>query len=103
MVGMAEPMFTPQIRKDAKYRGMRPCMAKAWRIPTAAEEDWITAQRTAPTRIPSMGFLAFIMKSWNQMTSFRGFIAPLMVCRPWKRRPKPRMIWPICLVCFFLE
>ena len=26
-----------------------------------------------------------------------------MVCSPWISRPKPRMIWPMCLFCFFLE
>ena len=93
----------PQIRNDAKYSGIRPCMASACKIPTAAEEDWITAHSAAPTRMPRMGFLAFIMKFWNQATSFRGPMAADMVCRPWNRRPKPRMIWPMCLFCFFLE
>ena len=38
IVGMAEPMLMPQIKNEAKYSGISPCMARAWRMPTAAEE-----------------------------------------------------------------
>ena len=59
--GTEEPMLMPQMMKEAKWMGISPCRARACNTPTAAEEDWMTAQSSTPTSTPTMGFWAVVM------------------------------------------
>ena len=88
----------PQTRNAAKRRGISPCMARACRIPTEAEDDWRMAQSRTPTTKPRIGFVAFMMNFWKTGESLRGDMAEDMVFRPWNRSPNPKMTWPMYLV-----
>ena len=72
----------------------------ACRIPTDAEELWITAVRIAPTIIPRIGFSNAVKRDVNSGTPAKGFTAPLIVSIPNIRTAKPTRIVPIS---FFLS
>ena len=51
------PMFCPKRTYTAPESGIMPVAASACRMPTDAEDDWMTAVNTAPTRMPISGLL----------------------------------------------
>ena len=63
------PIFCPNSTYTALDRGTIPVAASAWRIPTDAEEDWMIAVNTAPTRIPISGLLNLVMRLINASDS----------------------------------
>ena len=69
-------------------------MARAMRIPTEAEELWIIAVKTKPTRIPNSGkerLSAMLTKALLSPIHLR---LSLISERPRKSMPKPAAIWP---------
>ena len=79
-----------------------PVEERAWRMPTEAEEDWMTAVTPAPTSTPMMG----LVMVWNIRakagSSRRGSTAASIWNIPVKRMPKPRSICPTSLGRSFL-
>ena len=73
---------------------MRPLPARACRIPTEAEEDWIMAVKIMPAKIPRAGLLKRVISPMNASDSRRGTMAPLIISMPRKSTPKPAMICP---------
>ena len=53
--------------------GIVPVPANACKIPTAAEEDWITAVKSAPMIIPINGLSNFVMVCINAEDSFLNY------------------------------
>ena len=79
MTGEDDPTLIPHIMKAAKYKGISPCIARACRIPTAADELWMTIHSTTPIKNPRTGFFAFRIKFWNMTESLSGAIELLIV------------------------
>ena len=75
---------------------MTPLIARACKIPTDAEEDWISAVNPAPTRIPSRGLLNLVISSTNCGSSLNGDMAELIMSIPMNRTPMPATIPAIC-------
>lgn len=73
---------------------MSPLSASAWRIPTDAEEDWMTAVKSAPARIPSSGLPNRVMRLTNASESRSGIMEELIISIPMKRMPSPATICP---------
>ena len=69
------------------------------KIPTDAEDDWITAVSTVPASTPKTGMENFRRIPVNSGTSARGLTAPLMVSIPNISTENPIRIVPIS---FFL-
>ena len=63
------PIFWPKSTYTALDSGIIPVDANACRIPTDAEDDWITAVNTAPTRIPISGLLNCVIRLMNASDS----------------------------------
>ena len=95
------PMFCPNRTNTALYRSMTPLMARACKIPTDAEEDWISAVKPAPTRMPRSGLLNFVIISTNCGSSLKGDIAELIISIPIKSTPMPATIPAICWIFLF--
>ncbi len=88
------PMFWPMMMGTAAAQVMAPVEERACKIPTEAEEDWITAVTPAPTSTPKMGFV-MAWKSWAKAgSSRRGRTAASIWNMPVKSTPKPRSICP---------
>ena len=79
-----------------------PVAHSACRIPTEAEELWITAVSAAPLNIPRTGLENMVRIPVNSGTSASGFTAPLMVSIPVIRMAKPTRIVPRSF-CFSLR
>ena len=77
-----------------------PVTESACSIPTDADDDCITAVSTAPTIIPSTGFVNSVKRFVNCGTSVSGFTAPDICSIPNISTAKPRRIVPIF---FFLS
>ena len=60
-----------------------------------AEELWRRAVTAAPTRMPSRGLEKAEKSAWNSGSSWSPETAPSIVFMPMKRRPRPKMIWPM--------
>ena len=56
------PIFCPNSIYTALESGITPVPASACRIPTEADEDWMTAVNTAPITIPVSGLLKVVIK-----------------------------------------
>ena len=81
MIGTAAPKLTA------------PVVHNACRIPTDAEDDWITAVRIMPASTPKTGFWNSISRLVNSGTSASGETAALMESMPNIRIAKPtRMV-----------
>ena len=91
---MQVPMFWPKRIYTAVGSPMTPLTAKACRIPTEAEEDWISAVKAAPARMPINGLLKLDTRSTKAGESRRGIMAELIISIPMNRIPSPAMIWP---------
>ena len=59
------PIFCPNSTYTALDRGIIPVAARACKIPTDADEDWIMAVNTAPTRMPRSGLLNCVIRWIN--------------------------------------
>ena len=59
------PMFCPNRMYTALDRGTSPALARACRMPTEAEEDWMMAVNTAPMAMPASGLENVVMKLMN--------------------------------------
>ena len=94
------PMFCPIMIGIAALNGTVPVRHRACRIPTDAEDDWITAVRRAPAITPNNGFENLSNRFVNSGTSARGFTAELIISIPYIRIAKPIKIVPIS---FFFE
>ena len=93
---MQVPMFCPKSTYTALDSGIIPVAASACRIPTDAEDDWITAVNTAPTRIPRSGLLNCVIRLINASDSWSGSIAAPIMSIPMNRTPSPAkmlLIW----------
>ena len=93
------PIFCPMMIGSAVPKVTLPVAQSACKIPTDAEEDWITAVRTAPAIIPSTGLENMVRMLVNSGTSANGFTAFDMVSIPNIRTANPSKIPPIS--CFF--
>ena len=78
---------------------MHPVSARAWRMPTEAEEDWMMAVSSVPASSPISGLRKETISSRNWGTSRRGETAPLIISIPYISRAKPRKMTPTS--CFF--
>ena len=95
------PMFCPKSTNTALWILITPPMASAWRMPTDAEEDWITAVNTAPTRIPRMGLENLVTIWMNVWESRSGTMASLIIPIPMNSTPIPAMMPPTCWIFLF--
>ena len=87
------PIFCPMIMGTAAPKLTAPVMHSACKIPTDAEEDWITAVRMSPASTPNTGFWNLISRLVNSGTSASGETAALMESMPNIRIAKPtRMV-----------
>ena len=77
-----------------------PVMASACKIPTDAEEDWITAVSIAPASTPSTGFEKVTKSCLKAGTCDSPDTAEVMVSIPNMIVAKPRRMVP---VSFFLS
>ena len=91
----AVPMWAPRMMGMAELKVTRPVLDNACRIPTDAEEDWMTTVTTTPTRMPRMGFVMVTNRFWNTALSRRGATPVSIRLMPVNRMPKPSMIWPM--------
>ena len=91
---MQVPMFWPKRTKTALSSPMTPLLARAWRIPTEAEEDWMRAVKRAPARMPSTGLENLVIRSTKAGISRRGTMAALIMSMPMKRTPRPPTMLP---------
>ena len=66
----------------------------ACKMPTEAEEDWMTAVRMVPASTPRMGLERAMRMSANWGRSRRGAMAFSIDCIPMKRMPSPATICP---------
>ena len=74
----------------AEFQDTIPFNANVCKIPTDAEELWITAVITAPTIIPRIGFLPSVVKACAKIGASRyGLIASDIKLKPINRTPKP--------------
>ena len=79
-----------------------PVAASACRMPTDAEDDWMTAVNTAPTRMPISGLLNWVIRLMNASDSCSGSIAAPIISIPMKRMPRPAtMLLMWCTFSFF--
>ena len=76
---------------------IEPVAQSACRIPTDAEELWMTAVSTVPASIPRIGLENIVRIFVNSGTSASGFTAPLIVSIPNISMAKPKRIMPISL------
>ena len=76
---------------------------KACKMPTDAEEDWITAVRIAPQRTPSNGFENKSSMLVNSGTSANGSTAPDICSMPNISTAKPTSVEPRSFLPSFLE
>ena len=83
------PMFCPKRTYTAPESGIMPVAASACRMPTDAEDDWMTAVNTAPTRMPISGLLNWVIRLMNASDSCSGSIAAPIISIPMKRMPRP--------------
>ena len=91
---MQVPMFWPNRTYTALSRPMTPLTARACRIPTEAEEDWIRAVKRAPTRIPIRGLEKVLTTSTKAGHSRRGSMEELIISMPMKSTPRPARMLP---------
>ena len=83
------PIFAPIMIGMAAPKEMAPVIAKACKIPMVAEELWIRAVKTAPTKRPSRGF-ENATSNWRKPgNSESGITASLMICMPNIMMAKP--------------
>ena len=88
------PIFCPRIIGTAVPKDTAPVAQRACRIPTDAEELWITAVSTAPPSIPRSGWENIVRMPVNSGTSASGFTALLIVSIPVIRMANPIKIIP---------
>ena len=93
--GMGYGLEVEMIRKAHELDMLAPVRHRACRIPTDAEDDWITAVRRAPAITPNNGFENLSNRFVNSGTSARGFTAELIISIPYIRIAKPIKIVPI--------
>ncbi len=74
--------------------------ASAWRMPTEAELDWMTAVSAVPASTPRIGLRNRRKKFWKPGTSRSPSTAPAMVSMPNISVANPSRIMP---VSFFLS
>ena len=89
------PMFWPMMMGMAVPQVTCPVEARACKMPTEAEEDWMMAVRTAPARTPRMGLENIRRMLANSGTSRRPATAPDMVSMPNISVAKPRRMVPV--------
>ena len=89
------PIFWPKRMNTELEKLMAPLVARAWRMPTEAEEDWIRAVNRAPTAMPSRGLENLVIRSTKAWESRRGIMEELIISMPINSTPRPAMIWPM--------
>ena len=94
------PMFCPRRIGIAVPNVNPPVTESACKIPTDAEELWMTAVSSAPASTPSTGFLNMVSRFVNSGTSASGSTAPLIADIPYISTTNPSRISP---VIFFLS
>ncbi len=97
------PIFCPSRIGSAVATVIVPLAESACKIPTVAEELWITAVSKNPTRIPISGLLNEINISLNCAESLSGANVPSIVVIPQKRIPKPIRRFAIFLGLRFFD
>ena len=97
------PMFWPIMIGIAAPSETWPVTARACKMPTEAELDWIMPVRTAPTKTPKNGFLNITNICWNSGTSERPLTEPDIASIPNIRVAKPRRTIPLSFFSLFLE
>ena len=91
---MQVPMFCPNSTYTALSSPIRPPAARACRMPTDAEEDWMMAVKIMPARIPSTGLANFVIRLMNASESRSGIMELLIISMPMNRMPSPATICP---------
>ena len=89
------PIFCPIIIGIAVPKLTAPVAHSACRIPTDAEELWITAVRMVPAIIPRTGFWNINSRCVNCSFDASGSTAPLIVSIPNIRMANPTRIFPM--------
>ena len=97
------PIFCPMIIGIAALYPTAPVIHSACRIPTDAEEDWISAVSKSPASIPSMGLENLVSIPVNSGTSASGFTAALIVSMPNISTAKPSITVATLFGLSFLE
>ena len=96
------PIFCPNNTNAASWKLIIPLNASACKIPTDAEDDWITAVKTIPAMIPINGFENLVIRLINGGYSRSGTIASPIIFIPTNKIPSPAMISPTnCTFSFF--
>ena len=93
------PMFCPMMIGIAVLYPTAPVIHSACRIPTDAEELWMTAVSTSPASIPRIGLENIVRILVKCSFSASGATAELIVSIPNIRIAKPTKIFPMS---FFL-
>ena len=96
------PIFCPNNTKAASWKLITPLNANACRIPTEAEDDWMTAVKIIPAMIPISGLenlvIRLIMVDTHEVVPME---SPIMFI-PTNKIPRPAMISPTnCTFSFF--
>ena len=88
------PIFWPNRTNTALSSPITPLAAKACRIPTDAEEDWIRAVKAVPATIPIRGLEKVPTRLTKAGQSRRGDMAELIMSIPMNSTPRPARIFP---------
>ena len=96
------PIFCPNNTKAASWKLITPLNASACKIPTEAEDDWITAVKIIPAMIPISGLENLVIRLINGGYSRRGTMESPIMFIPTNKIPSPAMISPTnCTFSFF--
>ena len=96
------PIFCPNNTKAASWKLITQLNANACRIPTEAEDDWMTAVKIIPAMIPINGFENLVIRLINGGYSRSGIMESPIMFIPTNKIPSPAMISPTnCTFSFF--
>ena len=91
---MQVPMFWPNRTYTAESSPTIPPTAIACKMPTEAEDDWMTAVNSAPARIPTSGFEKVLTISTKAGHSRSGSMDELIISMPMNSTPSPARMLP---------
>ena len=96
------PIFCPNNTNAASWKLITPLSASACKIPTEAEDDWMTAVKIIPAMIPINGFENLVIRLINGGYSRSGIMESPIMFIPTNKIPSPAMISPTnCTFSFF--
>ena len=96
------PIFCPNNTKAASWKLITPLNANACRIPTEAEDDWMTAVKIIPAMIPIIGDENLVIRLIKGGYSRSGIMESPIMFIPTNKIPSPAMISPTnCTFSFY--